>query len=319
MKINLNKLWSISWKVLLVIALVFAAVTYGLQAHKAILYHRYFCEYSDYDAAWPYSDSIRMHVKRGEYVQLEDKECGRALTPKLYAIYNGEVPDTLTVYTTLWGGRGYLNVYTGEVVLPAKWSHAWIFSEGLAAVVDSTDRMGFINHSGEWVIRPQYRYGTMNGGYAFHHGLCVVVDSCGQRGIIGKEGQWLLAPDSAYEYISVQEDGVIVRGNGRQWMLAHDLRTVLHPFVYDHIETFYVDTDERDEDGLRIRNTYEPIGYYTIGDKCGLLDRKTGRPLTPALYYDIDYVSDNVFSCTVADDYDAPRIHINALGEEVKK
>ena len=54
--------------------------------------------------------------------------------------------DTLAVFFKD-DKRGYLNRNTGKVVIPAKYSKAWIFSEGLAAVVEDGE-LKFTNREG---------------------------------------------------------------------------------------------------------------------------------------------------------------------------
>ena len=44
--------------------------------------------------------------------------------------------------------RGYFHLRDGKVVVKPKYQHAWVFSEGLAAV-DENGRVKFINPQGE--------------------------------------------------------------------------------------------------------------------------------------------------------------------------
>ena len=50
--------------------------------------------------------------------------------------------------------RGYFNMFTGKPVIEPKYSHAWIFSDGLA-LVDDGGWIKFIDASGKVVIDPQ--------------------------------------------------------------------------------------------------------------------------------------------------------------------
>ena len=58
--------------------------------------------------------------------------------------------DSLTVFCKD-DKRGYLNVNTGEMVIAPEYDHAWVFSEGLAAVVKD-NKVGFINKDNEVIV-----------------------------------------------------------------------------------------------------------------------------------------------------------------------
>lgn len=62
-----------------------------------------------------------------------DEIKGKVLLENVDWVITSSDKDTLAVFCKN-GKRGYLNRFTGEVVLPAIYSKAWIFSEGLAAV-----------------------------------------------------------------------------------------------------------------------------------------------------------------------------------------
>ena len=79
--------------------------------------------------------------------------------------------DSLVIYSKNYR-RGYFNRFTGEAVIPEQYTHAWIFSEGLAAVVKE-DKVGFIDRRGEVVIDFQYPYLKDNDrrvDFVFHEG-----------------------------------------------------------------------------------------------------------------------------------------------------
>ena len=63
--------------------------------------------------------------------------------------------------------RGYFNMFTGKPVIEPKYSHAWIFSDGLASV-DDGGWIKFIDASGKVVIDPQIPYIPGAEGYVFH-------------------------------------------------------------------------------------------------------------------------------------------------------
>lgn len=99
--------------------------------------------------------------------------------------------------------RGYLNRFTGEVVIPLTYSRAWVFSEGLAAV-EKDGELLFINHKGEVVIDKDFQVCFSEPAYAFKGGHCVVRDAVtGKAGLINTNGGWALSPE--YDCISNYE------------------------------------------------------------------------------------------------------------------
>ena len=94
--------------------------------------------------------------------------------------------DSLVCYSN-GKKRGYFNMFTGKTVIKPQYEHAWIFSEGLASVVDR-GWIKFINHSGQVVIDPKIPYFDGSDGYVFHNGYCVVHNNRRNRvGLIDKQ------------------------------------------------------------------------------------------------------------------------------------
>ena len=88
--------------------------------------------------------------------------------------------------------RGYLNMKTGQVVIPAKYNHAWIFSEGLASV-EENGSIKFIDGTGKTVIDNVTDYRPQMDALLFHGGYCVVdQDGPELSFLIDKRGMALL-------------------------------------------------------------------------------------------------------------------------------
>lgn len=84
--------------------------------------------------------------------------------------------------------RGYFSKNTGKVVIEPKYSHAWIFSEGLASVEEG-GYIKFIDVTGKVVIDKKMAYIPDMQGYVFHGGYCVVdTDDGEQCGLMDKKG-----------------------------------------------------------------------------------------------------------------------------------
>ena len=128
--------------------------------------------------------------------------------------------------------RGYFNMFTGKLVIEPKYSHAWIFSDGLASV-DDGGWIKFIDASGKVVLDPQIPYIPGAEGYVFHNNHCIVHNERRDRfGLLDKQGKWVLQP----EYFSIESSGnfwVVDNGEGKS-VLDSTLNTVI-PFTKGQI------------------------------------------------------------------------------------
>ena len=128
--------------------------------------------------------------------------------------------------------RGYFNMFTGKPVIEPKYSHAWIFSDGLASV-DDGGWIKFIDASGKVVIDPQIPYIPGAEGYVFHKNRCIVHNERRDRfGLLDKQGKWVLKP----YYFSIESSNnfwIIDNGEGKS-VLDSTLNTVI-PFTKGQI------------------------------------------------------------------------------------
>ncbi|MDR0983007.1 MAG: WG repeat-containing protein [Culturomica sp.] len=293
-----------------------------------------------------YSDSYQFEWHENK-VRLQDIQTGEYLTPPLKNIYdNSRIKDTLTVFFQ-GDKRGFLDVYTGEIVIPAKYERAWVFSEGFGGVVKD-NKLGFINKSGEIVIPCQFRWKTnadFHPDFLFKNGYCAVFDLVGKWGIINTQGDWVIKPqydnvertyngyyltlndnkcgllDSdlqeifpvGYDWIEPTTEGIIVRSENSQMLYAYDGKTVIQPFVYNDLSDIYYNSGKVNESGedIYIKSDYMT---FTIGDKVGLMN-ESGKIVVPAIYQDIRAIGNELFSCRVAG-Y-GYSITINCKGEAI--
>ena len=238
--------------------------------------------------------------------------------------------DSLAVYCTNdEHKRGYVNRFTGEVVIPAQYEKAWIFSEGVACVYNK-GVLRFIDHKGNPAFEKAFPYTQCIDDYCFHHGLCLMSDGNGHMGLIGRDGEWKLAPD--YDFVCYESKGywLIQDADGRQGLLYADgtpflpceydeitvrntgyfsVRTqdhmdilfdgegnVVNPCDYREIEQLEYLTDEYDEEGLRKSAIAHCMTYRSSDYHYGLMDRN-GNMLTPPLYEQITAVSAGLYHC----------------------
>lgn len=95
--------------------------------------------------------------------------------------------------------RGYLNRFTGEVVIPAIYTRAWVFREGIAAV-EKDGELLFIDHAGQVVIDKDFTVVGEDPIYAFQNGYCEIKNSLdGKSGLIDRQGNWVILPE--YDWI----------------------------------------------------------------------------------------------------------------------
>ena len=122
--------------------------------------------------------------------------------------------------------RGYFNKFTGKVVIPAKYDHAWVFSDGLASV-DEGGIIKFIDASGKVVIEPDLRYRSWMDGYVYHWGYCVVDSKDGNyHGLMDKTGKMVLPAE--YKNIWICKDSMICIEKGKEMgVLDRNLQPIL--------------------------------------------------------------------------------------------
>jgi len=226
-------------------------------------------------------------------VRVYNKSTKQYTTSKLMWVSGTPRRDSLTVFCDLDGYRGFLNVNTGEIEIPAQYGKAWVFSEGLAAVVyGEKNRLGFINHNNELVIK-DIPYDPGYYDYLFKDGFCIIerwddinfedvysvysskkLSKVGEykeltsidnsNHIIAKDddGYWLLDKEYNkvfdYPFDDIEDaygiDGVFVTRDWVKQLVDYD-GNVLEPFVIDYTSRLSYDSGLTD-------SYYEPDGEY---------------------------------------------------------
>lgn len=255
--------------------------------------------------------------------------------------------DSLVIYSKNYR-RGYFNRFTGEAVIPEQYTHAWIFSEGLAAVVKE-DKVGFIDRRGEVVIDFQYPYLKDNDrrvDFVFHEGYCSMYDEEGKCGIINNKGEWVVKPQydyiqnplygkrvfiqddkyglmddslhivipAEYRYITQTSDYAIVSRWDESRMQMSYKGENLNPMLYDMIDRLDYSTGKYFDDGTEIMAS-TGLYCYTVGNCRGLMDEK-GKLVTPPDYSGIYAVNKHLFRATLFDRQSD--VLLNEKGEVVK-
>ena len=329
--------------------LVAAGMTCILLAGVALAYR--YMKYQErckrrYTYTSPYSDSYSIERYK-QTIRLKSIKTGKYITPVFEDMYEGTVRDTLTVFMQK-NLRGYLNVYTGKIVIPAQFDRAWIFSEGLGAVVKN-GKVGFIDHHGELLIPYRFTFRkqwTERVDFLFMGGFCTVIDSTGKHGLIDKTGTWVVAPQYdyinnpvnglrivrndgkygvmdeslqfrlpvEYDWIILEQKGFLVRNGAEQQLLDLDGKTVLQPFVHNGTSVLRYNSGQVNGAGEDIYFTSDYLAFK-IGDKTGLMNRN-GKVVVPAIYENILAITNDLFSCRIASE--RFYITVNNKGEVIQ-
>ena len=337
----------LAWRILVAAGMAAILFAGGVLAYEFIKHQRREKRYYTHTHASQYSDSYKIEWHK-EKVRLKSAETGKYITPAFENLHEVSVKDTLTVFFQK-NKRGFLDVYTGKIVIPAQYERAWIFSEGLGAVVKD-GKLGFINKTGEAVIPFRFNWHDRAGNicdFLFHDGYCAVFDTSGKQGIIDKNGEWVVQPEYdgigslnygcrvvfkglkyglldrnfqevfpvEYDNIVLKNTGIIVRKGSGQKLYAYDDKTILQPFVYDATYDLHYNSGKVNEAGDDIYVISDYRGFI-IGGKSGLMDRN-GRVVIPAIYEGIKAIGNDLFSCEIAD-FSYYYITINSKGEVIQ-
>ena len=348
--VKARKVLNISWKVALVAVGIFAACLifsavweqkndhYGKDAH-----------YWDRNL----SENICVHVFSMGDVCVYDRKAEKYVTSRLKWVAGTPDKDSLTVFCDKDGKRGFLNVNTGKIAIEGKYEHAWIFSEGLAAVAEPDGKMGFIDGNGEYVIAPEIDY-IKSHDYVFKHNVCCIADLDGNQGLLSREGKWVLPQEYSWiDYVAEtdmfiptkdEKDGLIKNGSfewmypveyddiswtdapsGKGYILYKNFRSWHVAIDGTVIDEFLV--DETQELKYMIKYNSDEANEYAISDKVisfnvyglwGVMDKQTGKVLVPAKYGNIEMASEHIIKCSLEQNEFNDDVLYNLKGRKIE-
>lgn len=123
--------------------------------------------------------------------------------------------------------RGYFSKNTGKVVIEPKYSHAWIFSDGLASV-EEDGYIKFIDATGKMVIDKKIPYIPNKKGYMFHGGYCVVDTEDGEKcGLMDKAGNIVLPMEYSSIYPTNDFELWLVKKGKESAVIDRDLKPII--------------------------------------------------------------------------------------------
>ena len=265
--------------------------------------------------------------------RIKNLQTGKWASPKARWFANEPAQDSISVYCDRDGKRGFYNSHTGKIIIPGTYLHAWYFSDGVAAVVNDDGRLRFIDYDGNQAVPGSYYY-SPGYDYVFKDGYCEAYnDSTGGVGILRKDGTWAL--EQEYQWITRYESAGVwrTRRDGRWQLWNNDFTPALegsfdaleladdYDAVYtvrDHIKQ-RLTLDGRILEPFIIDGTYElhytvkhnadeadeyeivpEVVVYKVDGYEGLMDKRTGRILTPAVYQDFNMISRTLIKATFA-------------------
>ena len=258
--------------------------------------YAYYYEYGDEPQDWPVtytngkSNIINPATKE---VIVEDID---------WCHYSSRSDEDPIVLFAKDGKRGFCNIVTNEIIVPATtYTKAWIFSEGLAAV-EKNGFIGFVNTNGDVAINFKFSYrGNPLSEFVFHNGHCIVADSANRIGVIDAKGHWIIQP--LYDNIELAKDYAIVYKDGNFKKQIDFEENVLQDGIIDYINNLYYEVNYTDSQtgepavGQAKNNDYYE---YHVGSYSGLIDSKGGI-ITPPIYTDITGITPTLFKAQLQD------------------
>ena len=275
------------------------------------------------------SENVEVHFFNDGTKRLYNTETKKYTTPRMDWIVVNHGDAGIGVYAKNQK-RGYVNLNTGEILIDADkndYERAWVFSEGIAAVMKDK-KIGFINTDNETVIPFTFDYeeecGMWDLGFLFHEGLCCMTGADGLIGLINRSGEWVVDAEydeiwipnhghrilikdgrygvadcageiiypTEYGYIDILDNGFVLTKGGRRWQVDKGGKTVVD-FMFDYTyDLYYPENSFSSNERVEY---YSPFLSYEIMGRYGILNRNTGKVITPAIYQEIEQLSYTLF------------------------
>ncbi|MBR5604569.1 MAG: WG repeat-containing protein [Bacteroidales bacterium] len=285
------------------------------------------------------SDDVVVYYYADDTYRVYNKSTEKYTTPRIDWVTDAASGDSLGVYA-VDDRRGFINVKNGEIIIDAKtndYEKAWVFSEGLAAVMKD-GKVGFIDANNKLVIPFRFDYSSTrwgDAGYLFHDGYCIMTNKDGKMGLIDTNGSWIVDAEydeiwtahsngsrifvndgkhgvldscgnvlypAEYFYIDILDDGFVLTKDGRKWQEDYE-GNVVNPFVIDGVNS-YMKYPVSYSNEYGIEYALSDYAEYYVNRNSGIMNRITGRPITPALFEDVNMISDKLFEVQDAETYD---------------
>lgn len=270
---------------------------------------------------------LKEYTKDG-YKNLYNEREKKFTLERLDWVSHGVGEDGIGVYSKNLK-RGFYDYSTGHPLSENIYNKAWNFSEGLGAV-ETNGMLGFVDKEMNMVIPQKYRITRASDDWpdaiAFKRGQCILHLTPDSIGVIDKNGNWVLPPvyqsvsdlssdscrvvekdrlcgivdyngnfiiEPRYDAVRITNPNVaVVAKDGYQKKMTYS-GTELLSFVFDDVQEF------KQENPLYLQ--------YEVNGCRGVLDKRTGKPIIPALYENVECLSNDRFVVGLKDsDFSQP-------------
>lgn len=337
---NKTPFWRVIWAIITICILIFTVIL-SYAFYDEFYGRRHL--YAEYYERTNLGDDFYFFDKDNGNSYITEKKTGKKILKGLDWIARPVDGDSLVLFAKD-GKRGYLSSRTGKIVLPAKYDAAWYFNDGVAGVCIG-DSVFFIDHSGKPINNKRFLRTNGYNNYVFHGEYAAIPDN-GKYGLIDRSGNWVYKPEYTYietapknlwfackndkqgaigsdgkmvvpcEYqrLSIYpENGIIIGLSDNSRKRLDYEGNVIDDFVFDDVELISYYSDEFDEDGNR-KQLAADMHKYSVDNYYGLMT-KTGIPVTPPLYSEIEAIAPNVYQCHIPETYKS--IMVNSKGEKL--
>lgn len=217
---------------------------------------------------------VYQQIYKGED-RIVNKLTGKVTLEGLDWLFTSDDRDSLAVFAKD-GKRGYVNRFTGEVAIPAQYTKAWVFSEGLAAV-EKGRKLMFVDHGGNIVIDRGHEVNRRDEAYTFKHGYCKVRDNVtGLVGLINRNGDWVLDP--VYDYICVTGNFIYLSKNSLNGLYNSKMEQL---FAVEYEDITVLDST------IMVRRTNDIASIYDL--EGNVLQEMVIDEVIPLEYYTNEY------------------------------
>lgn len=304
----------------------------------AYLWHMYVVDdyYDSYNYSFDINDSY-IFCDNGPHGYIKDSRTDRKVLQDIKWVSSLLYEDDSLLCFASNGYRGYFNVNTGKVDIPADtYVKAWNFSEGVAAAMRPDSTIVFIHPDGTLGIDEGHRYASLpdGQGFVFHNGFCQITYAEGTWGFIDRIGRlvvdtqydkilyddhdcWIVSQDGLYGVLNdtlqfilpLEYTDLHITDAGIDALTADHVRqqfdfsgNLVRPFMYTSVEELYYKTGVNNFNEDDFEWAVSPYKLYrtTYEDTNPAhvgLLAPDGTPVTPPAYTAIEAINDHLFRC----------------------
>lgn len=256
------------------------------------------------------------------YKKLYNERDKKFTLERLDWVSHGVGEDRIGVYSKNLR-RGFYDYNTGYPLTENIYNKAWNFSEGLGAV-ETNGMLGFVDKNMNLVIPQKFKVVRASDDWPdaiqFSKGQCVLHLMPDSIGVINKKGEWVLPP--VYQSVSdlTSDSCRVVKKDDFVGVVDYNGYVVIEP-IYDAVRITNPNVAVVAKDGYQKQITYsgtELMSFiyddiqefspenptylqYEVNGCRGVLDKRTGKPIIPAIYESVECLSNGRFVVELKD------------------